>query len=172
MQCYTCNGHGHTTVTCPTCNGQGSYWKVVGMQNVWEPCSQCGGRRTVQRTCLTCGGTGVLPEAPNGPPPPPLPPLPPDPELLKLTGRWKGGLGRYEFETDNGGYRVTMFNLFGWKIATGQAKISGSTLGLMIKSLGVTMTADLQLKGGRLQGVMRPSAGLPRPLTLRRANGN
>jgi hypothetical protein len=168
MQCYTCFGQGH--VTCPTCNGEGSYWKVVGNKNVWKPCYQCGGRREAQ--CQTCHGTGVVPDSKSitvrTPVNPPPPPLPPDPELLKLTGRWKGGLGRYELVRDNGGYRVTLFNLVGWKVGSGQATINGSTLTLTIKTFGSTNTADLQLNGGRLQGVMRILGGLPLPFALRR----
>ena len=171
MQCYTCFGRRY--VTCPNCHGEGCYFKaVIGLGNVFEPCFQCGGSRHVK--CQTCQATGVLPDTPdpNKPHEPPPPPLPPDPELLKLTDRWKGGRLRYELQRDNGGYSVTCFNFLGWKVGTGQATISGSTLGLIVKSLGVTTTADLQLKGGRLEGVMRTLGGLPWPLTLRHANGN
>ena len=202
MQCFACAGQGY--ITCPTCNGQGSYWKVVGLENVWEPCYECGGRREV--LCQTCRGTGVLPmaqttetrapkpsPAKKGAPKPsatkkgapkpsatkkraPKPSaakkraaLPLDPELLKLTGLWKGGMGRYELVRNKEGYRVTMFNILGWKIGTGQATISGSTLALTVRTLGVTNTADLHLKGGKLHGVMRTLGGLPLPLSLRRA---
>ena len=175
MQCYTCFGKGHTTITCPTCHGKGSYWKanLSLKRNDWHPCSQCGGRRTVQLPCPTCGGRRVLPDPTpqpsSRPVNPPSQPLPPDPELLKLKGRWKGGGGRYELERDHGGYSVTFFNLFGWKLGTGQATISGRTLTLTVKTFMGTNTADLQLKGGRLQGVMRTLGGLPWPLALRRA---
>jgi hypothetical protein len=168
MECYTCHGRGY--VTCPNCGGKGSYWTIVGNHNEWEPCCQCGGKREVQ--CQTCPGRRVVPDSPPiaiGTPVNPLPPpLPPDPALLKLTGRWKGGGGRYEFVSDNGGYRVTVFNLFGWETGSGQATIVGSTLTLTIKTLGTTNTADLRLDGGRLQGVMRILGGLPMPFVLRR----
>ena len=96
-------------------------------------------------------------------------PLPPDPELLKLTGRWKGGMNRYELVRDNGGYRVTMFNLFGGRIAKGQATINGSTLTLTVTGFAGSTTVDLKLKGDRLQGVSRVFGALSLPLTLRRA---
>ena len=168
MQCYTCFGQGN--VTCPTCNGNGSYWKIVGNKNVWEPCYQCGGRRTVQ--CQTCRGTGIVsdpkPKIGGIPINQPPPPLPPDPELLKLTGRWKSLGGRYELVSDNGGYHVTILNLVGGKIGSGQGTINGNTLTLTIKTLLGTNTADLQLSDGRLKGVMRILGGLPLPFTLTR----
>lgn len=113
MQCYACFGAGY--VTCPTCQGKGSYWKVVGGNNVWEPCHQCGGKRTA--SCQTCGGKGTVPDAtpviPSTPFVPSQPKLAPDPALLQLEGRWKTLGWRYEFVKQNDGYRVTLFNLLG-----------------------------------------------------------
>jgi hypothetical protein len=173
IPCYTCFGQGN--VTCPACNGKGSYWKVVGMQNVWEPCYQCGGRK--QFKCQTCDGKGFIivdRQAPSHSPDytpvdAPTSPLPPDPELLKLAGCWKCIGGRYELVRDNGGYSVTVFNFLGWKVGTGQATISGSTLTLTVKSFGIMITYDLQLNGDRLQGVTRKLGGLPLPFALKRA---
>lgn len=99
----------------------------------------------------------------------PQPSSSPDPELLKLTGRWKGSMSRYELVRDNGGYRVTVFNLFGCTIGKGQATINGSTLTLTVKGFAGTSTADLRLKGDRLQGVGRVFGALSLPFTLRRA---
>ena len=171
MQCYTCFGAGN--VTCPTCGGKGSYWKVVGNRNVWEPCYQCGGRRNV--SCLTCGGTGTIPD--RGPlvtyPAvvplvPPKPKLAPDPALLQLEGRWKGLASRYEFVKQNDGYRVTQFNLLGMEIGEGEAEASGSVLTLTVRNkLGGSTTSDLQLSGNRLTG--RARGLLPVPFTLKRA---
>jgi hypothetical protein len=164
MQCYTCFGAGH--VTCPTCHGQGSYWKVVGNRNVWEPCSQCGGRRTVP--CQSCGGTGTLPDRQPTPPVPPKPQLPPDPALLQLEGRWKALGWRYEFAKQNGGYRVTQFNLLGMKIGEGEAEASGGLLTLTVRNKFTgQMTVDLQLSGNRLSGTTRGL--IPLPVTLKRA---
>jgi hypothetical protein len=174
MQCYTCFGKGRVNVTCPTCGGKGCYFKPVGGRNVFFPCSQCGGHRQVEVVCQTCHGMCVLPDPQpvtrsTSVNPPSPPPLPPNPELLKLAGRWKGGGARYELVRDNRGYHVTTFNLLGWKIGEGQATISGSTLTVTVRTLWCMSTADLQLKGDILQGVMRILGGLPLPFTLRRA---
>ena len=166
MQCYTCFGSGH--VTCPACQGRGSYWKVVGNKNVWEPCYQCGGKRTVP--CLTCGGTGTVPDTRPGitstPLVPPPPKHPPDPALLQLAGRWKGaGLSagvRYEFVKQNDGYRVTQLNLLGMKMGEGEAEASGSVLTMTVRNkLTGPMTVDLQLSGDRLTGTTRGLIALP-----------
>lgn len=165
MQCPTCFGAGH--VTCPACQGQGSYWKVLGNRNVWEPCYQCGGSRNAP--CQTCGGTGTLPD--GGRPTPPVLPKPklgPDPALLQLEGRWKALGYRYEFVRQNGGYRVTAFNLLGMKIGEGEAEVSGGVLTLTVRNkLTGPITVDLQLSSNRLSGTTR---GLIRlPITLKRA---
>lgn len=169
MQCYSCFGAGH--VTCPTCQGRGSYWKVVGGQNVWEPCYQCGGRRTA--SCQTCGGRGTLPDATPAIPStafvPPQPKLAPDPALLQLEGRWKAALVRYEFVKQNDGYRVTQFNLLGMKLGEGEAEASGSVLTLTVRNrlTGLSTTVDLQLSGNRLTGTTRGI--IPLPFALKKA---
>jgi len=176
MQCYRCFGAGSITsnVTCPTCHGKGSYWKAVGLRNMWEPCYQCGGRRSVRTSgpCPTCGGTGRLPDvvASGGPIPfaPPQPTPAPDPALLQLQGKWKALGSRYEFVKQNDGYHVTQFNFLGMKVAEGEAAASGGTLRLTLRNpFTGPITLDLELNGDQLTG--RAQGLMPVPVTLKRA---
>jgi hypothetical protein len=106
----------------------------------------------------------VRPSAPV----PPTPKLAPDPALLQIEGRWKGLAARYEFIRQNGGYRVTQFNLLGMKIGEGEAVVSDGLLAMTVRNKFTgPMTVDLQLSGKRLSGTMR--GFIPLPVTLKRA---
>lgn len=168
MQCYKCFGAG--SVTCPTCQGNGGNFQFVAGKNQFYPCFQCGGKRSV--SCPTCNGIGTVPDpAPDpgpGIPSPFVPPpnLAPDPALLHLEGRWKAVGSRYEFVKQNDGYRVTLFNLLGMKIAEGEAEASGSVLTMTVKNRLMTTTSDLQLSGDRLTG--RTRGLIPLSVSLKR----
>jgi hypothetical protein len=118
-----------------------------------------------QARCLT---GPPPPDRTPSPPGPPKPKLAPDPTLLQLEGRWKARGWRFEFVKQNGGYRVTQFNLLGMKMGEGEAEASGGVLTLTVRNkLTGPMTVDLQLSGNQLSGATRGL--IPLPITLKRA---